>query len=391
MFFSKLLVALILTKEASTQSMLIAHAANTVEYEFNSSNDIVERHSSLRSKRKSSTEETSKIKEWVAPTDLKHRILPPSTCGDNEQLFRIDITTDNHGYENRWKLMKITRRGAKKIHSGPGSSRNYSANQSTVGLYCLTPGTYKFVITDLSEDGMCCKFGRGKYVGSIGGARTFSSPDGGADWKRRTHQFEIDESKTDDEPKTNLPLDPKIGTGAMTSRDRDWLKSHNTRREKWHKRYDQEYVPLQWSPALMRESRTWAEKLARDCTLVHDQNSKYGENIALNYGSGGYAQMRPTENILTRFVEDEANVRYPENGHFTQVLWRATAYVGCADASQPRRGGGMCHTQVCRYAKPGNCNMSKYKEESSREEWWLEPMLMDDSPCGRACPPDGCI
>ena len=94
----------------------------------------------------------------------------------------------------------------------------------------------------LSHAGMCCKFGRGKYVGSIGGARTFSSPDGGADWKRRTHQFEIDESKTDDEPKTNLPLDPKIGTGAMTSRDRDWLKSHNTRREKWYETYTHQTV-----------------------------------------------------------------------------------------------------------------------------------------------------
>ena len=85
-----------------------------------------------------------------------------------------------------------------------------------------------------------------------------------------------------------------------------WTPTHATPTYARHKRYDQEYVPLQWSPALMRESRTWAEKLARDCTLVHDQNSKYGENIALNYGSGGYAQMRPTENILTReFRQDE--------------------------------------------------------------------------------------
>ena len=61
-----------------------------------------------------------------------------------------------------------------------------------------------------------------------------------------------------------------------------------------------------------------------------------------------------------------------------QVLWRATAYVGCADASQPRRGGGMCHTQVCRYAKPGETQLSvlflRYNEASYTQKhlWHLQ-------------------
>ena len=54
----------------------------------------------------------------------------------------------------------------------------------------------------------------------------------------------------------------------------------------------------------------------------------------------------------TGFVEDEANLSYPDNGHLTQILWRATRYVGCADAVRPY-DGGRCHTQVCRYSKPG--------------------------------------
>ncbi len=36
----------------------------------------------------------------------------------------------------------------------------------------------------------------------------------------------------------------------------------------------------------------------------------------------------------------------------------------------------------------GNCNMAAYK--SGNQNWWVEPMLQDDSPCTPACPPDGC-
>ena len=53
-------------------------------------------------------------------------------------------------------------------------------------------------------------------------------------------------------------------------------------------------------------------------------------------------------NVPTGWVEDEVDDDYPANGHLTQVLWRATFYVGCADASNGDR-----HVQVCRYARPG--------------------------------------
>lgn len=368
-----LILALALVREASATQSMPETATIPSSAVDSDSTDFAER--------------LSKTKERTVFPDQQNRTLSSANCEDNEQVFRIDITTDNYGYENRWKLLKNTRNGPREIFSGPKGDRNYSANQSTVGFYCLTPGTYTFVITDKFNDGMCCEFGEGKYVGRIGNAQIFSSPRANrdADWEERVHEFEIAEDSNND-----LPLSPKIGTGVMTSRDQEWLDEHNSRREKWHNSFGKDYVPLKWSRALMRESQTWAKKLARNCELEHDQNSKYGENIALNYGWGGYGQMRPTGNVLTRFVEDEADDEYPENGHFTQVLWRATTYVGCADASRARREGGTCHTQVCRYSKPGNCNMSKHKSESRKKKWWLTPMLMDESPCGEECPPDGC-
>ena len=60
-------------------------------------------------------------------------------------------------------------------------------------------------------------------------------------------------------------------------------------------------------------------------------------------------------------------------GHFTQVVWRATHYVGCGVAS------GRCgHIQVCRYIKPGNCN--------GRDNF-----MEKETPCSPDCPPEGCF
>ena len=72
--------------------------------------------------------------------------------------------------------------------------------------------------------------------------------------------------------------------------------------------------------------------------------------------------------------------------------WRATRYVGCAEASTTYEKDGKsrtCRAQVCRYAKPGNCGMSKYKDAKGVVDW-KTPMLMDDTRCTPDCPPEGC-
>lgn len=86
-----------------------------------------------------------------------------------------------------------------------------------------------------------------------------------------------------------------------------------------HENNGKSYVPLQWSQQLKDESQVWAEVLADACDLEHDPDTEHGENIALNYGWGSYSAMRTTDNILSRFVEDEADYTYPDNGHLTQV------------------------------------------------------------------------
>lgn len=170
----------------------------------------------------------------------------------------------------------------------------------------------------------------------------------------------------------------------MTSRDMEWLASHNLKRRIWHARYNKSFVPLSWDKSLKAESKVWAEHLLSSCgkAMWHDPNNQFGENVASNSGTGSWASVRTTDDIVARFVDREEGKEFPENLHLTQVrtldrfvlfcgmmfvvshlrdprdyarkvLWRSTHHVGCAEASKALENGGVCHTQVCRYARPG--------------------------------------
>ena len=99
------------------------------------------------------------------------------------------------------------------------------------------------------------------------------------------------------------------------------------------------------------------------CTEMYwtDPNNIYGENLASISGTGITTEQLSTDSVLTRWVEDEEDDPYPQNGHLTQVLWRSSENVGCGEASKPISGGGMCHVQVCRYARPGRGALPSYK------------------------------
>jgi uncharacterized protein YkwD len=172
-----------------------------------------------------------------------------------------------------------------------------------------------------------------------------------------------------------------------SDRQSQWLKAHNTRRKQWHQDNDVTYVPLRWSTGLASSALTWAQELIKQdyetFELNHDHETDQGENLAKNCGTGSWSLMYPTDNILGRWVEEEIGLSPPHNLHLLQVLWRPTKFVGCADAMREYDNGRVCHVQVCRYAKAGNCNLGQYTD-------WMIPMLLDDSPCGPECPPEGC-
>jgi hypothetical protein len=56
---------------------------------------------------------------------------------------------------------------------------------------------------------------------------------------------------------------------------------------------------------------TWTKYLANICgirDIFHDPRNDFGENLASNWGTGKWASKPSTESVLTRLVEDEANL-----------------------------------------------------------------------------------
>ena len=290
-------------------------------------------------------------------------------CNSSQRNIKIEVLTDKYGEDTSWFLTDS--QGNPLITS----TKVYGPNEKDVREICLEDGTtYEFILRDTFGDGMCCTNGQGYFKVLLEEGKTWKEILSGGAFKQK-------------EIKQVINLKERV----MTDRDKEWLESHNIRRKAWHEGNGKTYVPLKWSAALKAESKVWAEKLLDSCGkgMYHDPDNIYGENVAGNSGSGSWGAMRSTEQILTRFVEMEVDDNWPHNGHLTQVLWRSSKYVGCAEASKPYGESGTCHTQVCRYVRPGNCNMNKYKK-SETDDWWLEPMLLEETSCEPACPPDGC-
>ena len=149
------------------------------------------------------------------------------------------------------------------------------------------------------------------------------------------------------------------------------LDAHN------HYRSEVGISNLTWSPALATSAQTWADQLI----FEHDNNSDTGENLAANTSN------RVNPSSLVSMVEgwgNEKNNNYIPGlpfsqaqaqasgviGHYTQMVWRSTAEVGCGIATGVLRNGDGSLTfnrhvdqsgnplpstyLVCRYNPPGN-------------------------------------
>jgi len=110
--------------------------------------------------------------------------------------------------------------------------------------------------------------------------------------------------------------------------------------------------------------------------------------MAKNRGAPGseFGSQYPADNIVNRFVEMELSNGFGDRFHLTQVLWQASEYVGCADGFKEYTYDGVtkhCHTQICRYAAPGNCGVN------SSNDFRKMMMSGNDLNCGMRYPPAG--
>ncbi|KAL3815402.1 hypothetical protein ACHAXA_011520 [Cyclostephanos tholiformis] len=295
--------------------------------------------------------------------------LDSCSPGD-EMLLTMELQTDKHGSDVSWEIRKvITTTTLQRIKRGGGYA-HYSYDR--IDVCVQTSALYTFVIFDEFGDGLCdhgeagvC----GYYKIYLDGREIINVSYYGT---RNNHLI-------------NVGFDPTPG---MTDRETEYLLAHNERRRIWHEMHNVSYVPLSWSPMLAEESARWAEELLAACDsdgIEHESGVLVGENLAKNKG---YEVEDGVPNIVRRWVDREVGWLYPHNAHLTQSLWRASKYLGCGE-SEKNYNGGKCRVQVCRYAKAGNCDMTRYN--STEGENWLIPMLKDSSPCEPSCPPEGCF
>jgi len=270
----------------------------------------------------------------------------------------IEIKMDSNGFETTAFLKN---KSGSKILS---SEKNIGANKSKTLSKCLPSGDYTFTIKDF--DGICCRYGEGYYKISLDGTEVVK---GDYFVGSKSHTIKVGYNYQSE----------------MSARDKEWLNAHNSRRRTYHKKAGKTVRNLKWSSTLAKNAKKWASSLLSDCNssgINHEKNIEEGENLAKNKGSGSWGAQPAADNVMTRWVEREEGLKYPANAHLTQVIWYATEYVGCGDASKKMSNGQTCQVQVCRYARAGNCNV--------RNGDWKAVVYEKYSKCGPYCPAEGC-
>lgn len=126
------------------------------------------------------------------------------------------------------------------------------------------------------------------------------------------------------------------------------LDQHNMYRERHGA------APLVWNKTLAKGAKAWAEQ----CVFEHDNQTEAGENL---YAAWGVSDLSPSyiakEAVDSWYEEATKNYDFanPEingdTGHFTQVVWKKTRSLGCA---QSVCDNDTMNLVVCRYWPPGN-------------------------------------
>jgi uncharacterized protein YkwD len=123
--------------------------------------------------------------------------------------------------------------------------------------------------------------------------------------------------------------------------------------------------PLKWDCKLAEESQKWAEYLARNKKFIHSKAKNYGENLFMGIrftmnllsGEKEVQVYSLSEAIKNWYSEKKYYVHGKSDwcmegkvcGHYTQLVWKNTKYIGCGKAVS-----GVKTYIVCRFYPAGN-------------------------------------
>ncbi|EFJ43857.1 hypothetical protein VOLCADRAFT_95940 [Volvox carteri f. nagariensis] len=172
-------------------------------------------------------------------------------------------------------------------------------------------------------------------------------------------------------PKPPSPPNPK-SQGVTCPDAKEALDKHNMYRG------NHQALPLRWDAGLAASSAEYALRLAKaGCNLQHTGSRAFGENLFKQLSSPPTYNYTCTTAVRAWYEEVFkynffATLPYTENkqnviGHFTQVVWRSTSFVGCGVAivQTPLKlpmgtVNSTCKIVTCRYREPGNIATDMY-------------------------------
>lgn len=148
------------------------------------------------------------------------------------------------------------------------------------------------------------------------------------------------------------------GTGSgLTPWEDGILAAHNAARAGAVPAPSPALPALTWSGAAAFVAQTWAA----NCTFAHNAGrGQLGENLYAGTASS------PGTAVVAYWASEAADYTLATNtcaagkqcGHYTQLVWRNTTSVGCAQqqctANSPFGGSAPWFFVVCDYAPPGN-------------------------------------
>ena len=298
----------------------------------------------------------------TSPTALPS-VLPtssPSTLPSSQPTcthsIEVAFVTEEAGNldETGYTLLSVA--GTKSLTYMKVLPGQLAGSTSQNDVACVTEGTYNFTVND--ESFKCCGDNKGYYTVNVDGEEVVR----GGSYFTSPNAYII---RTDYQPPT---ADAKA----------EWLNKHNDVRETFQTENGVSFRQLVWSEGLTQAAAVRANDIAPTCG-PGSLKDIYGENIARTV-FGGYNETFVTPDYVFDGWDD------PEEHPFTfrQIMWRPTRYVGCATKiNQMFADGHYCYVAVCKYARPGNCNVNN--------ETWLNETLADYSKCDPSCPEEGCF
>ncbi|XP_041674785.1 Golgi-associated plant pathogenesis-related protein 1-like, partial [Drosophila eugracilis] len=142
--------------------------------------------------------------------------------------------------------------------------------------------------------------------------------------------------------------------------------------------------PLILNPRMSQMATQWAQYLSATNSMFHSQKAGFGENIFFSSG----ASLGGSEAVTSWYREIMYyNWNYPvfsyTTGHFTQLVWKGSTYLGVGIA----RRGNAIHV-VCNYYPAGNVpngfwqNVSPQKDMQMLMAMAREMLMQIPKSCG---------